>query len=302
MPSKPNLIGFKVSIGIFGNKKISDATMILKRQIPEWNAAYTLCAFEMLMGYAAENQVDGDFSGYTADNYHRLVFLPKWVGMDIPIALNLKRTEHIVNAFAKVKLTEGNKIRSWKLFNKTIADHAKASKRNQENARIGQAKRHAKNKHDLKSIQNGKPLTTREEYLGTDEDRADVDTRTSTATAKRSEPEDKRTVEWNGKRWFISDLRGEVRRIEQQITEHKKIKPSTSELDSHNVWLTEANKLEKTFASALSALQCREIAPKVHKAPKPAAKFPFQPFEPAPEDKEKAESARKEFAALAEKL
>ncbi|SRR6266511_1473291 len=121
--SKPNLLGFSSSVGIYRNKRMRDLREILEKEIPVKVAFAELATtlFQVVMAYAAENQIDGDFSGYRPRD-----FVEIFTSNHFPVSLT--QAEKIRKAFDSVGLFEGGKIRSWAKFNRHFADHEKIQK------------------------------------------------------------------------------------------------------------------------------------------------------------------------------
>ncbi len=301
--SKPNLLSFKVSIGIHGNKRISEAKDALLKAYPAvmvpW-ATHAKDFFEMIMGYAAENQVNGDFKGYTNQQFYELVFGPKCLPMGIPMSLEM--ATDIVRVFRSVGLLDKDKIRSWLKFNGTLATHEKTSKQNREAGKISAEKRRLKDKaevSDLKGKKNGNGAA--EEY--------GIDTQPVPAS------KDGR-IDWDGKAYFPSELEKVVQSLEVEVEKKsKQCKKSAQEMDdsqsdpnryasaerSHNVCFDQLLALDKQLASAKSALLGTPIEPPTRRKPKPA---PAPPRRGAvrTEDPEAADKALKDFSRLKETL
>jgi len=271
--SKPNLLSFKVSIGIFGNKRIADVQADLAKAVPEqvpW-ATHAQTFFEMLMGYAAENQVNGDFNGYTDSDFYKLVFAPKCMAKDIPISI--EKTSIIVAAFRERGLLDKNKIRSWLKFNKTLAKHEETVRRNAvAGARSAEA-RAIKQKDDLDALK-GKPKKNglAEEY-GVDQ-----------PTKTKGKKSDGR-IEWQGTMYFPSELEKVVKSLEVEVEKKaKQCKKAESDLSdaqlnpkryaaaerAHNIWFSQLLEADKQLASAKSALLRTKIDPPARRKPQPA--------------------------------
>ena len=133
--SKPNLLGFSSSVGIYRNKRIRDLRAILRHQIPVKVpfADLSPMLFQILMAYAAENQIDGDFSGYTAND-----FVEIFVTNDVPVSLG--QATAIRKAFDSVGLTEDGKIRSWAKFNRHFAQHEQIVKAKRRAGKLSRQK------------------------------------------------------------------------------------------------------------------------------------------------------------------
>src|SRR2546426_9350063 len=133
--SKPNLLGFSSSVGIYRNKRMRDLRGILLRQIQMKVAFAELSPmlFQALMAYAAENQIDGDFNGYTPKD-----FVEIFASNNIPVSLS--QAEAIRKAFDSVGLIEDGKIRSWAKFNRHFAEHEKIVKAKRRAGKLSRQK------------------------------------------------------------------------------------------------------------------------------------------------------------------
>src|SRR5438093_4681169 len=121
--SKPNLFGFSSSVGIYRNKRMRDLRVVLVKQIPRKVpfADMSTTLFQALMAYAAENQIDGDFSDYNSQDVAGIFCANS-------IEVSVGEASVIWKAFDSVGLLEGGKIRSWAKFNRHFADHEKIQK------------------------------------------------------------------------------------------------------------------------------------------------------------------------------
>jgi hypothetical protein len=133
--SKPNLLGFSSSVGIYRNKRMRDLRQILAKQIPRkvpFADLSTMC-FQALMAYAAENQIDGDFSDYTSGDVAG-IFCTNCINV------SLGEASAIWKAFDSVGLLEGGKIRSWAKFNRHFAEHEKIVKAKRRAGKLSRQK------------------------------------------------------------------------------------------------------------------------------------------------------------------
>jgi hypothetical protein len=133
--SKPNLLGFSSSVGIYRNKRMRDLRQILAKQIPRkvpFADQSTMC-FQALMAYAAENQIDGDFSDYTSGDVAG-IFCTNCIDV------SLGEASAIWKAFESVGLLEGGKIRSWAKFNRHFAEHEKIVKAKRRAGKLSRQK------------------------------------------------------------------------------------------------------------------------------------------------------------------
>jgi len=128
--SKPNLLGFSSSLGIYRNKRLRDLRGVLLNQIHVKVAFAELSPmlFQSVMAYAGENQIDGDFKGYTAQD-----FVEIFTTNNIPVSLS--QATAIRKAFEAVGLIEDGKIRSWAKFNRHFAEHEVIVKRKRKAAK-----------------------------------------------------------------------------------------------------------------------------------------------------------------------
>ena len=116
--SKPNLLGFSSSLGIYRNKRMRDLRGILLKEVPVKVpfAELSTTLFQALMAYAGENQIDGDFTDYKFQD-----FVEIFSSNNIPVSLS--QATAIRKAFDSVGLLEDGKIRSWAKFNRHFAEH-----------------------------------------------------------------------------------------------------------------------------------------------------------------------------------
>jgi len=118
--SESNLLGFSSSLGIYRNKRLRDLRGILLKQIPVKApfAELSTTLFQVLMAYAGEHQIDGDFRGYTSQD---LVEIFASNHFNIPVG----QASAIRKAFGSVGLIQEGKIRSWSKFNRHFAEYEK---------------------------------------------------------------------------------------------------------------------------------------------------------------------------------
>jgi hypothetical protein len=116
--SKPNLLCFSSSLGIYRNKRIRDLEAILAKEFPGKVpfADMAPMLFQIVMAYAGENQINGDFSGYTAKD-----FVGIWATNYVTVSESQARV--ILEGFESVGLFDKGKIRSWLKFNRHLADY-----------------------------------------------------------------------------------------------------------------------------------------------------------------------------------
>jgi hypothetical protein len=116
--SKPNLLCFSSSLGIYRNKRIRDLEAILAKELPG-KVPFSHMApmlFQIVMAYAGENQINGDFNGYTAKD-----FVGIWATNYVTVSVSDAKL--IVEGFESVGLFQEGKIRSWLKFNRHLADY-----------------------------------------------------------------------------------------------------------------------------------------------------------------------------------
>jgi hypothetical protein len=134
--SKPNLLGFASSVGIYRNKRIWDLSRLLSKSIPR-KVEFSKMApmlFQATMAYAAENQIDGNFHGYTTKDWTEI-----FAGNNVQVTPS--EASEIVKGFHEVGLFEGDKIRSWMKFNRHLADYEGIVKRKRKAAKEMHRKR-----------------------------------------------------------------------------------------------------------------------------------------------------------------
>ncbi|SRR6266404_190512 len=140
--SKPNLLGFSSSIGIYRNNRIRELREILQRSIPRKVEFAELAPmlFQAVMAYAGENQIDGNFDGYTKEQWAE-IFASNHIAVSAPEA------SIIIKAFDQVGLFEDEKIRSWSKYNRHFAAHEQIIKAKRKASQMWQKKR-AQQLHD----------------------------------------------------------------------------------------------------------------------------------------------------------
>src|SRR5207247_6276771 len=116
--SKPNLLAFSSSVGIYRNKRMWDLKRLLSKSIHRKVefAAMSPMLFQAVMAYAAENQIDGNFHGYTMTDWTEIF------GFN-GIELNPSEASAIIQGFREVGLFDDDKIRSWMKYNRHLADY-----------------------------------------------------------------------------------------------------------------------------------------------------------------------------------
>src|SRR6266496_3645551 len=116
--SKPNLLGFSSSLGIYRNKRIRELRRLLRKSLlgKVDLAEMAPMFFQILMAYAGENQIDGNFQGYASED-----------SLDIfdsnHVEVSASQVSAIVKGFCDVGLLENGKIRSWMKYNRHLADY-----------------------------------------------------------------------------------------------------------------------------------------------------------------------------------
>lgn len=134
--SKPNLLAFSSSVGIYRNKRLRDLRVILVKSIPTKINFGELAPmlFQVVMAYAGENQIDGNFAGYTTDDWCEIF-------ASNHIHLTPKEAQAIIKGFAQVGLFDHDKIRSWMKYNRHLADYENIVKAKRKAGKILQQKR-----------------------------------------------------------------------------------------------------------------------------------------------------------------
>src|ERR1051326_1515327 len=122
--SKPNLLSFSSSVGIYRNKRMRDLKKLLRKSVPvkiEFCKVATML-FQMVMAYAAENQIDGDFEDYTTDDWSEIFALN-----DFPVLP--EQAAAIAKGFEDLGLIENQKLRSWMKYNRHLGDYERSEER-----------------------------------------------------------------------------------------------------------------------------------------------------------------------------
>lgn len=145
--SKPNLLGFASSVGIYRNKRVRDLHHLLiksvHRKVDFADMAPML--FQTVMAYAAENQIDGDFSSYNARDWADI-----WAVNHVQVSTS--EASIILKGFEQVGLFQDGKIRSWAKFNRHLADYEGLVKAKRKAAKV----MHKKRENEARAaLQNG---------------------------------------------------------------------------------------------------------------------------------------------------
>ena len=147
--SKPNLLGFASSVGIYRNKRIRDLRGLLakplsrKAPLSDWAATY----FQVVMAYAGENQIDGNFAGYTTEDWCEIFAANH-------IHLTPSEANAIVKGFAQVGLFDNQKIRSWMKYNRHLADYEGIVKAKRLAGKLSAKKRQQEARNALQNPEN----------------------------------------------------------------------------------------------------------------------------------------------------
>ena len=122
--SKPNLLSVSFSIGFYRNKRIRELRKKLSESVskPIQFCELSPMLFQVLLAFCGENQIDGDLSGYTAEDLQEIFTVNHVPG------LTTKEAAAILSAFNEVGLLEDGKIRSFAKFNRHLAEHEKIRK------------------------------------------------------------------------------------------------------------------------------------------------------------------------------
>lgn len=154
--SKPNLLGFRTSIGFYRNKRVLDLEALLAKYLPGKieRAKLAPTCFQVVMAYAAENQTDGNFEGYTPARWSQIFAVNN-------LPFTTTEATNIVKAFREVGLFDGDKIRSWSKFNREFAHYETLTKYRQRAGKLSAKRREMEAKSALKNghveTSNGAP-------------------------------------------------------------------------------------------------------------------------------------------------
>jgi hypothetical protein len=144
--SKPNLLGFRTSVGFYRNRRVRDCReslgRLIRRKVPFCDLAPML--FQATMAYAAENQIDGNFEGYSVERWTEI-----FCSANIPVSP--AEAASIKKEFQRVGLFDGDKIRSWSMFNREFAQYAVLTKYRQRAGKLSAKKRELEAKAALKN-------------------------------------------------------------------------------------------------------------------------------------------------------
>src|SRR2546425_4776877 len=131
--SKPNLLAFSSSVGIYRNKRMRDLSRLLSKSAPQFSNMAPML-FQVTMAYAAENQIDGNFQGYTTQDWTEI-----FVTNNVPVTPS--QATAIVKGFREVGLFDGDKIRSWLKYNRHLGDYEGIVRRKRKAAKEMHRKR-----------------------------------------------------------------------------------------------------------------------------------------------------------------
>lgn len=147
--SKPNLLAFSTSVGFYRNKRVRDLRGEIaksnRRKIDFCEMAPLL--FQVTMAYAAENQLDGNFAGYSIDDWIEIF-------AHANITVTAAEAAAILKGFHQTGLFDGDKIRSWMKFNRHLADYEGIVRAKRRAGKIMQQKRQQEARAALR---NGQP-------------------------------------------------------------------------------------------------------------------------------------------------
>jgi hypothetical protein len=147
--SKPNLLSFSSSVGIYRNKRMRDLKKLLRKSVPvkiEFCKVATML-FQMVMAYAAENQIDGDFEDYTTDDWSEIFALN-----DFPVLP--EQAAAIAKGFEEVGLIENQKLRSWMKYNRHLGDYEGMVKSKRKAAKLMHQRREREARAALQNGEN----------------------------------------------------------------------------------------------------------------------------------------------------
>lgn len=147
--SKPNLLGFASSLGIYRNFRVRELHDFLQKNIPiKVNFAdLAPMLFQVVMAYAGENQIDGNFEGYSNERWAE-IFITNHV------QVSPKQAALIHKGLQDVGLFDGQKIRSWMKFNRHLADYDSIVKAKRRAGKILQQKRAQEARQSLKKSEH----------------------------------------------------------------------------------------------------------------------------------------------------
>src|SRR5947208_2639254 len=134
--SKPNLLGFCTSLGFYRNQRVRSLRRLMAKPLSAKMSLAELSPmlFQVAMAYAGENQIDGNFSEYTTDD---------WVEIFVTnhVQLNRAQVAALIKGFHQVGLFDGDKIRSWMKYNRHLADYEGIVKAKRKAAKMMHKKR-----------------------------------------------------------------------------------------------------------------------------------------------------------------
>lgn len=144
--SKPNLLGFSTSVGFYRNKRVRDLRLLLLKSITDKVSKAELAPmfFQAVMAYAGENQIDGNFSGYTIDDWCEIF-------ASNHLRVEPRQASAIIKGFEQVGLFDHGKIRSWAKYNRHFAEHEQIVKWRKKGAKIMHKKREQEARDSLKN-------------------------------------------------------------------------------------------------------------------------------------------------------
>ena len=144
--SKPNLLAFSSSVGIYRNKRMRDLRRLLSKSIHVKVdfADLSPMLFQIVMAYAGENQIDGDFYGYSTEDWCE-IFATNHVGV------TASQASAIVKGFREVGLFDKDKIRSWMKYNRHLGDYEGIVKAKRKAAKMMHKKREQEARNAVKT-------------------------------------------------------------------------------------------------------------------------------------------------------
>ncbi len=134
--SKPNLLGFSSSVGIYRNKRMRDLRSILHQTVHRKIEFAELAPmlFQVVMAYAGENEIDGNFADYDPEDWAEIF-------QSNHVQVSRAEASAIVKGFEEVGLFDHGKIRSWAKYNRHFAEHEQILKAKRKAGKIWQQKR-----------------------------------------------------------------------------------------------------------------------------------------------------------------
>jgi len=144
--SKPNLLAFSSSVGIYRNKRMRDLRRFLSKsdfhkvEFPDMAPML----FQVVMAYAGENQIDGDFHGYSTQDWCEIF------GSN-HVQVTPAEASTIIKGFHEVGLFKDQKIRSWIKYNRHLGEYESIVKAKRKAAKLMHKKRELEARDSIKT-------------------------------------------------------------------------------------------------------------------------------------------------------